>query len=156
MMILHDVKIDDFVAQYLRTVLWAETVCLPCAEDELVDGYMDVDDDHPLEGIKDGESLDSHFGFEDFTPESVAMACLDCDAFRERMYEEGLTDLAAEYKQESRHGHDFWLTRNGHGAGFWDGDYGDYVGDRLTDICREFGECGVLVGEDGSLELCKC
>ena len=20
-------------------------------------------------------------------------------------------------------GHDFWLTRNGHGAGFWDGDW---------------------------------
>jgi|TARA_R110000744_G_scaffold366338_1_gene475354 hypothetical protein len=24
-----------------------------------------------------------------------------------------------------RIGHDFWLTRNGHGAGFWDGDWND-------------------------------
>lgn len=49
--------------------------------------------------------------------------------------EAGLTD-------ELRHDWptDFYLTRNGHGAGFWDGDYPDEVGRKLTDIAHGFGE----------------
>ena len=34
--------------------------------------------------------------------------------------------------------HDFFLTRNGHGAGFWDGDY--EKGDELTEIAKSFGD----------------
>lgn len=34
-------------------------------------------------------------------------------------------------------GHDFWLTRNGSGVGFWDRGLGD-IGDRLTDIAKAF------------------
>src|SRR6056300_403211 len=36
-------------------------------------------------------------------------------------------------------GHDFWLTRNRHGAGFWDGDWAD-DGDTLTELAHSFGE----------------
>jgi len=35
--------------------------------------------------------------------------------------------------------HDFHLTRNGHGAGFWDRGAGD-VGERLTEAAKTFGE----------------
>lgn len=35
-------------------------------------------------------------------------------------------------------GHDFWLTRNGHGAGFWDRGIGQ-VGKELTEACRPYG-----------------
>jgi hypothetical protein len=35
-------------------------------------------------------------------------------------------------------GHDFWLTRNGHGAGFWDRGLGD-VGERLTTAAKVYG-----------------
>lgn len=45
-------------------------------------------------------------------------------------------------------GHDFWLTRNGHGAGFWDKGLGE-VGDNLTDACKSFGEVWLYVGDDG-------
>lgn len=31
-------------------------------------------------------------------------------------------------------GSDFWLTRNGHGTGFWDRGLGT-VGEALTDLC---------------------
>lgn len=41
-------------------------------------------------------------------------------------------------------GHDFWLTRNGHGAGFWDRFGGEQAGARhgsiLSDAARPFGE----------------
>ena len=38
-------------------------------------------------------------------------------------------------------GHDFWLTRNGHGTGFWDGVdvYGDYGAQHLTTNAGAFG-----------------
>lgn len=32
-------------------------------------------------------------------------------------------------------GHDLWLTIEGHGAGFWDGDYKN--GDALTELCKK-------------------
>lgn len=41
-------------------------------------------------------------------------------------------------------GHDFWLTRNGHGAGFWDGDWSEgdntFIADLLTKVAESFGE----------------
>ena len=42
--------------------------------------------------------------------------------------------------------HDFWYTRNGHGAGFWDGDYEN--GEVLTDIADSFGEVSTYEGDD--------
>lgn len=48
--------------------------------------------------------------------------------------------------------HDFILTRNYHGSGFWDQDRWEPPwGDRLTDLCRECGELLVYVGDDGLL-----
>ena len=46
--------------------------------------------------------------------------------------------------------HDFWLTRNGHGAGFWDGDYSEH-GDELTACCKPYGTCDFYVGDDDKL-----
>ena len=42
--------------------------------------------------------------------------------------------------------HDFWYTRNGHGTGFWDGDYEN--GKVLTDIAQSFGEVETYEGDD--------
>ena len=38
-------------------------------------------------------------------------------------------------------GHDFWLTRNGHGTGFWDraDTYGEYRAKKLTANAEVFG-----------------
>ena len=37
-------------------------------------------------------------------------------------------------------GHDFWLTRNRHRAGFWDGDWEDSHGRHQTNLANDFGE----------------
>lgn len=50
---------------------------------------------------------------------------------------------------ENMIGHDLWLTRCGHGAGFWDGDYPEDIGDRLTAACDELGEVWLDLGDDG-------
>jgi hypothetical protein len=47
-------------------------------------------------------------------------------------------------------GHDFWLTRNGHGAGFWDRDI--QHGAELTKICKLFKELNVFEGNTISIE----
>lgn len=43
---------------------------------------------------------------------------------------------------DAQHGHDFALTRNGHGAGFWDRGYGE-AGDYLTKQAHAYGEANV-------------
>ena len=68
----------------------------------------------------------------------------DCARFLE-VCEHLAVPLVQDPEQD---GHDFWLTRNGHGAGFWDRGLGD-VGDRLTDIAHGFGECDLYAGDDG-------
>ena len=43
--------------------------------------------------------------------------------------------------------HDFWLTRNGHGAGFWDRGLGE-IGDILTKASKTFGSCDLYLNEE--------
>lgn len=48
-------------------------------------------------------------------------------------------------------GHDFFLTRNSHGAGFWDGEWPDDVGQRLTAASEPYGSQDIYVGDNGLL-----
>lgn len=57
----------------------------------------------------------------------------------------------AEISPESA-GHDFVLTRNHHGVGFWDRGYGD-KGDRLTEAAHAYGDVSLYKGDDGKLYL---
>jgi hypothetical protein len=46
--------------------------------------------------------------------------------------------------------HDFILTRNRHGIGFWgDGRWAEPWGDKLTALAESFGELGAYLGDDG-------
>lgn len=113
---------DSMTQQYLVTALWS-------SHDNL----------DPETG---GSPLDDWFTVDDFTAESIAQAETDCAAFLERA-----GDLITVDDELSTVGHDFWLTRNHHGAGFWDGDYGDR-GDALTEIAQSFGEVDAMVTVD--------
>jgi hypothetical protein len=55
--------------------------------------------------------------------------------------------LWAEHFSDAQAGHDFWLTRNRHGAGFWDRGLGD-AGRMLTEMAHPYGECALYVGDD--------
>lgn len=50
-------------------------------------------------------------------------------------------------------GHDFWLTRNGHGSGFWDRPeiYGEEKSQELTALAETFGAVDLYVGDDGRI-----
>lgn len=75
------------------------------------------------------EPLDCNFDIYDIDLSTVKRAVKDCLSFIEKA-----ADLIDDYSQA---GHDFWLTRNGHGAGFWDRDLGE-TGDKLTEISKEY------------------
>lgn len=45
---------------------------------------------------------------------------------------------------DTQHGHDFWLTRNGHGTGFWNRGYDLDAAQRLTDASHAYGEAYVF------------
>ena len=95
---------------------------------------------------EEGNALDSD---SDHGSESVAPATLDemradCADF----LESNEADLSGMSPEQA--GHDFWLTRNRHGAGFWDRDIGE-AGRLLTDACAEFGEVYLYVGDDGKI-----
>ena len=95
-------------------------------------------------GVTDdsGESLDQ-FDVTDIAPPTLAEMVADCKAFQESHYDDMSDDLSGA-------GHDFFLTRNGHGAGFWDGDWPDDVGKRLTDAAHVYGEYNLYFSEDDS------
>ncbi|GBU16905.1 MULTISPECIES: hypothetical protein [Methylobacterium] len=48
-------------------------------------------------------------------------------------------------------GHDFWMTRNGHGVGFWDGDWIEPHANRLDNLSKRFGEFDLYRGDDGQI-----
>ena len=47
--------------------------------------------------------------------------------------------------------HDFWLTRNGHGTGFWDRGLGE-LGDKLTELAKSFGSADLWLNPE-TLEI---
>ena len=57
-----------------------------------------------------------------------------------------LKQLPSDYTMEQV-GHDLWLTRNGHGAGFWDRGLGE-LGDELSELATACGSSDLYVGDD--------
>lgn len=93
---------------------------------------------------EDGTPLDHHYSVSDFSPEAVQAAEKDCLDF---LSTNDVGDL-----DEEEVGHNFWLTRNGHGTGFWDRDLGQ-LGRDLTKASKVYGSCDVYLGDDGKLHL---
>jgi hypothetical protein len=109
-------KLDDFTIGYIEAALWSST----------------DDNDEPL---------DSNYAYGDIDDESVAKMIEECKQFQEQnaaLIERGQD--STEYTRWARAGHDFWLTRNRHGAGFWDGDWPKDVGKALTEASHQCGE----------------
>ena len=121
-----DEAIEAMLAQYIETALWSST------------------DNSDESG---GEPLDANYGPDDIDPSARASMRLDCAHFIR------LNRAAIGDKYEDA-GHDFWLTRNRHGAGFWDRPDqwgGTLRAKALTDSAHAFGSSDLYVGDDGRL-----
>lgn len=91
-----------------------------------------------------GEPIDANYSIDDIASECITQAISDCDAFQ---YKNAV--LLAQAGDDEQNGHDFWLTRNRHGTGFWDRGYSKEVGDALTDTAHAMGEIDLYIGDDG-------
>lgn len=102
---------------------------------------------------EDGDPLDDWATIDDVDPATLAAMVADCDDFRAAVDEAG---IPLDGWTDEQTGHDFWLTRNRHGAGFWDRYYGPddpraEAGDRLTALAHAYGETWLYVGDDGTV-----
>jgi hypothetical protein len=95
----------------------------------------------------EGNPLDREHTVLDLAPQAKQLVIADCKRFQE------LAAKELDGEDPSQAGHDFWLTRNGHGAGFWDGDWPEPAATRLAELSREFGEANPYVGDDGLIYL---
>ena len=57
-----------------------------------------------------------------------------------------------EWSRAELAGHDFAITRNGHGAGFWDRGLGA-IGDTLTDEAKAYGSHSVIIEVDENNDI---
>jgi hypothetical protein len=123
---------------------------------KMVDGYLRA----ALWTWSDAEGH-APFGAEDdsdlrtiFPTEAIVWASVDCIAFlrevAEQSYfvtgEEGWPEAYEALVDMEPHqaGHDFWLTRERHGGGFWDRGLGA-GGDRLAEAAKAYGDPGLSV-----------
>lgn len=94
------------------------------------------------------EPFDAHHTVDDIAGESVREAERTCQDFRQAnkdlLDESGLGD--------DQIGHDLWLTRNGHGAGFWDRGLGQ-TGEELTAMCKPYGEAHLYRDASGLVNI---
>jgi hypothetical protein len=89
----NDQDLLEMVTSYAETALWSST------DESRDDG---------------GDPLDESYGVDDIDGGAFAEMVADCEAFRD-CEAERLGDVSP-----SDAGHNFWLSRNGHGAGFFD------------------------------------
>jgi hypothetical protein len=126
-------ELDAFTVAYIDCAIWAST----------------VDDPSEPSGQdnRGGYPMDRNYSWCDFDNETTARIVRDCKRFQEHAAQLGIKFVGSI----THAGYDFWLTRNGHGAGFWDGDWQDEVGEQLTTLSQSFGECDLIVGDDGKV-----
>lgn len=121
---LIDIGLRKFFYQFVETALWSTT-----------------DESDPS-----GAPLDANYTASDIHPTAVKRMEKECREFYLKYH------TRFSEAEPDRYGHDFWLTRNGHGAGFWDGSYPKH-GDFLTEKSEAYGECDLYVGDDGKIHI---
>jgi hypothetical protein len=113
------IKLDSFTRGYLEAALWTS-------------------DFEP--GSGEWSEREGEWSIDMIAPESLARAIEVCKDFQDDNRE----DLDATGASDNRNGVDFWLTRNGHGAGFWDRGYDVGVGNRLSVAAKAYGSADVM------------
>lgn len=135
--------LDEFLSAYIRAALWSSN-----------------DESDPETG---GEPMDRNHDRTDIAPETLARMRSDCLAFLNHRLGGRLIGIAERLEAEGRWslpvgancsvmeyaGHDFLLTRNGHGCGFFDGDWPKGLAEGLDRLAREFGTFDLYLGDDG-------
>lgn len=155
--------VDTFTLAYIEAALWsthgpAFGVC-PCCEQpgKLLDRWPEEKYERqemcsgPECGTRETNyepALEENYSWTDLAPETLQAMLDDCAKFQA---EQGAAGNLTGYPLEQA-GHDFWLTRAGHGCGFWENDFGNANQcESLTRACERLGEFYLYPGDDGRL-----
>ena len=84
-----------------------------------------------------GEPLDAVYSVEHISRDSLDEMRTDC------------TEFCYANKKDITN---FWLTRNGHGTGFWDRGLGE-IGKRLAQNAKIYGPSDPIISDDDQLEV---
>ena len=123
--------LDAFTKAYITAMLWS------------------TNDESTPEG---GVPLDQNYSINDISDEAMMCIIEDCRKFQEQNHSLLRRIYDSHNATPGRAGHDFWLNRNFHGAGYWDRGYGT-VGDALSAASHVFGEVDPYVGDDKKIYL---
>lgn len=122
-------QLNAFITAYIQAMLWTSPAVMEDPADDL----------ESLEGFR----LD---------PSAIEVAKDDCFKFFETAYHVlAYLDEKVLLSFELA-GHNFWLTRNRHGTGFWDRGLGN-AGDYLTALSHKAGEQDPYIGDNGKVFL---
>ena len=106
--------LDEFTGAYIEALFFTDT------EPGLTRENLRTPEGVDLQEC--GSQLPSDYGFADLAPETLRNIMADCAKFQSSECADQI--LADCYMREgygpAQAGHDFWLTRCGHGSGFWD------------------------------------
>ena len=91
----------------------------------------------------DGEPLDSY----QFSEAAKAKMREDLTNFCAEITPEMEENYKSHGGTPEQFAHDFWLTRNGHGAGFWDRGFGE-IGEKLTKMAKIHGEVNLYLNPE--------
>lgn len=141
---LHNISrnaLDEIVTSYAATALWSS---YDWDADPEGNGYSALDENYDVTDI----SRSTLEGFEnDITGFLDLLSREEVDFNGEEI----TAEMISSRMSWSQFGHDFWLTRNGHGAGFWDRGLGDF-GEHLTKWAKTFGEVSLFVNDNNEIE----
>ena len=112
-------EFETFFHSFIEAALW-------CSSD------INSDSDISLEN--------QNYSIDDIDSNSLKTLKIDCQEFFNDNYSKIKNNLG-------RAGHDFWLTSNRHGAGFWDGDWEKEIGQELTKESHKYGERNFWVND---------
>jgi len=87
------------------------------------------------------DDLEQNYSTDDIAPETRRKMIFDATSFYRK--------FKKVFGEPGQAGHDFWLTRNRHGAGFWDRNYPERIAEVLTRGSHAYGEFHLYVGDDG-------
>lgn len=120
--------IDDVLDSYYETAFWTE-------------GDNDFDNE-----IQDDNNKLNNKSISDISDKSKEQSKNDIIEFIKKAKEIAPEELST-YNEKSL-GHNIWLSRNGHGAGFFDDN-----NDQLQQIARDMKSVNMYVGDDGQVYI---
>lgn len=151
--VLDEREMNEILKGYLEAALWTE-------EEQLMDDGSDNDEeeyDDEEESDLDrlvrsnnvmNQKLISSFTIEDLDADSKIQAYVDIKNFMEMAGEAAVSE-AMEDQGAFRLGMDIWLSRNGHGSGFFDHSYENEK--VLMDAARGLGGVDMYISDDGHI-----